>query len=527
MNTPELFNTPKKRIGIKWKMFAILIIFIVCILVGIWVVQIRMVNFFFQTTKFYELEESATAISEKLDNIGTAKDMALYYSDNYGFDIWILEITDTGARWIVEADSQQGTDAAFLPRKMEMLYNQAKKNGGIYVATLPSQDFTKDYELEVINDNLGNSKGFPKISRYNNTMGILYSRIDTVGTTEYLTVQYANLSSFKTTVSMLQSQFIIIGVMTGTIALIIAILLSKLITRPIVKMNESAKKLAEGNYNVDFNGKGYREIDELADTLNYASQELAKTDKLQKELISNVSHDLRTPLTMIKGYSEMMRDIPNENTPENAQIIIDETTRLSELVNDMLDLSKIQSGTRKPSREEFSITETLNSTLKRYEKLTMQDGYRIDVYSDKDVNVIADRGMILQVIYNLINNAINYTGDDKYVSVKQTVENSRVRISITDTGDGISPDDTVNIWERYYRVDKVHKRATIGTGLGLSIVKGILEAHEATYGVESKIGSGSTFWFELDIAPLPEIFDVDYDNTDGQENEETTRNKNN
>ena len=523
MNSSDFFNTPKKRIGIKWKMFAILIIFIVCVLVGIWVIQIRMVNFFFQTTKFYELEESAIAISGQLGDIGIAKDTALYYSDNYDFDIWILEIVGTEARWIVEADVSQGSGTAFLPIKMETVYAQTENNGGVYVATLPSQDFSKGHQIEVINDNLGNTNGFPKISRYNNTMGILYSRIDKIGSAEYLIVQYASLSSFRTTVSMLQYQFIIIGFMTGVIALIIAALLSKLITKPIVKMNESAKKLAEGNYNVDFDGKGYREIDELADTLNFASQELAKTDRLQKELISNVSHDLRTPLTMIKGYSEMMRDIPNENTPENAQIIIDETTRLSELVNDMLDLSKIQSGTRKPSKDEFSITEMLNATLKRYEKLTMQDGYRIDVYTDEDVKVVADRGMILQVIYNLINNAVNYTGEDKYVSVKQTVNNSRVRISITDSGEGISPEDVGNIWERYYRVDKVHKRAAIGTGLGLSIVKGILEAHGATYGVDSQLGYGATFWFELDIAPLPEIFDVDYDNTDGEQDEKTNR----
>ena len=131
-------------------------------------------------------------------------------------------------------------------------------------------------------------------------------------------------------------------------------------------MNNAAKKLALGKYDADFLGGGYRESDELARMLNLASAELAKIDNLQKELISNVSHDLRTPLTMIKGYSEVMRDIPGENTPENVQVIIDETTRLSDLVNDMLDLSKIQSGARSPQLEEFNITETVRETLGRY-----------------------------------------------------------------------------------------------------------------------------------------------------------------
>ena len=118
----------------------------------------------------------------------------------------------------------------------------------------------------------------------------------------------------------------------AVLALATAGLMSKIITKPIVKMNESAKRHAKGEYGTDFTVSGYREIDELADTLNYASKELAQTDTLQKELISNVSHDLRTPLTMIKGYGEVMRDIPGENTSENIQIIIDETTRLSDLV---------------------------------------------------------------------------------------------------------------------------------------------------------------------------------------------------
>jgi signal transduction histidine kinase len=274
-------------------------------------------------------------------------------------------------------------------------------------------------------------------------------------------------------------------------------------------MNESAKKLALGNYDADFSGNGYREINELADTLNYASRELAKTDRLQKELISNISHDLRTPLTMIKGYSEMMRDIPDENTPENVQIIIDETSRLSDLVNDMLDLSKIQAGTRKPDRQIFSLTATVRDTMQRYERLMMQENYKIEFVAREEAEVCADRGMILQVIYNLINNAINYTGEDKRVSVRQERVGDRVRISVTDTGTGIAKEEIPMIWDRYYKVDKVHKRAKIGTGLGLSIVKGILESHGAAYGVESKVGEGSNFWFELETFRAVEEFDTD------------------
>ena len=194
-----------------------------------------------------------------------------------------------------------------------------------------------------------------------------------------------------------------------------------------------------------------------------------------------------------------MRDIPGENSAENIQVVIDETTRLSELVNDLLDLSKIQSGSRKAMFEEFDLTAAVEEVMKRYDAFTAHQGYHITFHAEERATVFADRGMLLQVLYNLINNAINYTGDDLCVTVKQTVENGHVRISVTDTGQGIEADQIPQIWDRYYKVDKVHRRAMIGTGLGLSIVKGVLDLHNAAYGVESQVGSGSTFWFELDI----------------------------
>lgn len=202
---------------------------------------------------------------------------------------------------------------------------------------------------------------------------------------------------------------------------------------------------------------------------------------------------------MITGYGEVMRDLPGENTPENVQIIIDEAKRLTTLVNDILDISQLQSGTRKINVETFNITESIRGILERYNKLIEQEGYRIYFKSDKDIWVNADPIKISQVIYNLINNAITYTGSDKTVAIIQSSTPKGVKIEISDTGEGISEEMLPLIWDRYYKVDKAHKRAAIGTGLGLSIVKTILDMHGAKYGVESTLGKGSTFWFELTI----------------------------
>ena len=301
------------------------------------------------------------------------------------------------------------------------------------------------------------------------------------------------------TVHTLRIQLIYISVIMIVLALLIAIVISYKISKPIIRINDSAKELGKGDYSVTFEGTGYKEIAQLSDTLNHATQELAKAEGLQRELIANVSHDLRTPLTMITAYSEVMRDLPGENTPENVQVVIDEAKRLTNLVNDLLDISKLQAGVTELELKEYDLTQSIDSVLARYSKFLEQNGYIINFEYDRHVTVQADEFKIYQVIYNLVNNAINYTGADKTVTVRQKINGSIVRIEVSDTGRGIAKEELENVWERYYKVDKSHKRAMMGTGLGLSIVKNILKLHNAQYGVVSELELGTTFWFELKI----------------------------
>lgn len=282
------------------------------------------------------------------------------------------------------------------------------------------------------------------------------------------------------------------------VSVILAILIFRKISKPIVQTNEKAMLLAGGNYEVGFDSDDYKEISELNNTLAFAASELNRTETLRRDLMANISHDLRTPLTMIRGYAELMRDIPGEANDENIQIIIDETNRLSNLVTDILDLSKLQSGVEKLNKTDFSITDSINGILNRYSKIKAMDGYTINFENDGDVYINADNIKISQVLYNLINNAINYTGEDNTVTVRQKINGNMVRIEISDTGDGIDEENIKFIWDRYYKVDKTHKRPVSGTGIGLSIVKNILELHGFKYGVMSKKGEGSTFYFEAE-----------------------------
>lgn len=312
-------------------------------------------------------------------------------------------------------------------------------------------------------------------------------------------VVYAAITPVDATVGTIRTQILIITIILFIFAIFIGYIMSKKIARPIIKINDGAKQLANGDYDVHFKGSGYLEIAELNDTLNYASKELAKVENLRRELIANMSHDLRTPLTMISGYGELMRDIPGENTPENIQVIVDETNRLTHMVNDILDLSKMQSGTQNLVITCFSITKLIDDVIERYKKMLSDKPYSFSLTYDCDIFVHADESKLTQVIYNLINNAIHYCGDDHQIMVKQTVVKNIVRVEVIDHGPGIDEKDLPYVWDRYYKVDKTHARAMVGSGLGLSIVKGVLDMHHATYGVTSKRNEGTTFWFELEL----------------------------
>ncbi len=308
---------------------------------------------------------------------------------------------------------------------------------------------------------------------------------------------YAMVTPVDATVSTLQMQlYIVTGIMI-LLAILLAIIISKRISNPIEQINQSAKVLAKGNYETRFNGSGFLEIKELSDTLNTASLELSKVEGLRRELMANVSHDLRTPLAFIYSYAEMMHDFPDEVTAEQSRIIMDEAKRLTDLVNDMLDISSLETGIAKLNKVKYNLTESLRKAVNRMGELVKKEGYRLDFEYSEEAYIFADEVKITQAFYNLLLNAITYSTEDKSILVRQSIEGVKVKIEVIDHGEGIRQEDLPYIWERYYKVDKTHKRPKMGTGLGLSIVKKIIEIHGGEYGVSSQPGKGSIFWFRI------------------------------
>ncbi len=308
-----------------------------------------------------------------------------------------------------------------------------------------------------------------------------------------------SLQFVQATVAHMNGRTVLLAVFVFLLSFAISSAVAGWLVKPLAEITEKAHRLAKGDFDVDFHGADYgKELIDLADSLNFARDELSKTDRMQKELIANVSHDFKTPLTMIKGYASMIMEISGDNPQKrnkHAQIIVDEADRLASLVSDVLDLSKIRSGIAQLRLSNVNMTAYVYEVLDRFDYLKDTQGYRFVVDAEEDLYAYADEGKIGQVLYNLIGNAVNYTGEDKtvYVSLKREGE-SNFRFAVRDTGAGIKREEISEIWDRYYRSAEAHKRPVQGTGLGLSIVKTIVERHGFVCGVESEVGKGSTFY---------------------------------
>ncbi len=308
------------------------------------------------------------------------------------------------------------------------------------------------------------------------------------------------------TVSRIQLILIPIALGAVVIAFFISYTLAKKLSSPLREISGTAKKLAEGDYSVQFNSAQYAEVATMSDSLNYMKDEMKKSDDFKKELLANTSHDLKTPLTMIKAYASMIKEISGDDKvkrDKHLQVIIDESDRLTGLVNDILNTSKISSGLQNLNVKVFNLTELIYSVINKFSYLQETQGYSIMLDIDQNMYTQADEEKIYQVVYNLISNAVNYTGEDKtvYISLKYVPQTALLNFAVRDTGKGINKEELAHIWDRYYRSKDSHTRPVKGSGLGLNIVKLIMQSHNFNYGVNTAEGAGSTFFVDFPYVP--------------------------
>lgn len=454
------------RNSIKFKTLINMIIFSIIILFVLWIFQIAFLNFFYEKYTVNNMDNIREEILEARENKLEEELEAIAYENN----VCIEQVSSN------------------------LLRSYNTKIRGCQLGRNNHEII--QFELGMING-LTTTKLEIKDPVYN-TKGLLYG----INLDDNYIFVYTPLEDINATTSVLKNQLIYITLIVLILSVVIAYYISKKITKPIINITKNVKKFGDGDLSIEFKKNGIKEIDELADTLNYLKSELAKTNELKRDLLANVSHDLKTPLTMIKAYAEMVKDYTYKNKikrNDNLDIIISETDRLNLLVNDILDLSKLQANKEKLNIEKFDIVEEIKVIIKRYELLVEKEAYQITFEGPEKSFVKADKSKINQVIYNLINNAINYTGKDKVVRIKASTINDRVLIEIEDTGKGIDPEEQKYIWDKYYKTNKNYQRSKIGSGIGLSIVKEILTYHNFEYGLNSAKNKGTTFFFYINM----------------------------
>ncbi len=470
------------QLSLQWKIYLFLLSFCALLLLVLWLFQVVFLNDIYKTIKINEIKSDANSLvktinannyEELIDQLSKSKDICIEIITKNGSEIYSADV-----------DRDCIIHKISIGEKLIIL-KKALENGG---------ELMEYFGGRRSNKNMRSMPGTPPES-------IIYAKVmtDRHGDTSVILMNSV-ISPVNATKETLKILLYFITAFMILFAALLAFLMAKGLSKPIEIINESAKTLASGSYDVTFSGEGYKEINELSETLNITAKELAKTENMRKELMANVSHDLRTPLTLISGYAEAMRDLPQELTVENAQIIMEESNHLTRLVNDILDISSTEKTLQDMHPIRYNLTESLESAIQRISALLKKDGYSITFHYEKSVDIFADENKISRAFSNLLNNAINYSGKDKVIMVNQTISQDTVRISVKDHGEGISEESLPYIWDRYYKENSHHKRAVSGTGLGLSIVKKIIELHHGEYGVTSLPGEGSEFWFSLKLA---------------------------
>ena len=459
----------KAKIGINFILFAaILMLFL-------WVTQVLFLNTFYQSMK----EKATNNIVRSLENsyekkdtdgfIGTVADLA---GNN---DVFIYIYSFDGSPLITS-----NTDASYSryqPEIQQVYETMVRSNTDSASILIRSEDNT----------------------RKTLAFGKVLSAKDKPSLIAYVV---SPLFPMDSTIRILKTQLLWATGVSLLLALILALYLSNRIATPIRSITKSANRMAQGEYGITFRGGPYTELSELADTLTHTSIELEKSTSLQKDLIANVSHDLKTPLTMVKSYAEMIRDLSGDNPEKrdrHLQVIIEEADRLNVLVSDLLTLSKMQSGAIVLNVKEFDLYNEAETMFMYYKLLMEEEGYIINFTCPEKLSVKGDPDRLKQVFANLINNALKFCGEDRTVNISIQKKGRYALCRIQDHGAGIPEEELPRIWERYYKSSYNMVRSTSGSGLGLSIVREILSLHKVNYGVSSTIGEGTTFWFELEL----------------------------
>jgi signal transduction histidine kinase len=302
-------------------------------------------------------------------------------------------------------------------------------------------------------------------------------------------------------------QLLLGGAIAAALALAMARLLALGLTRPLREMARAAGTMARGEYGTRVSTDSRDEVGHLAAAFNRMASELEQVERLRRDLVANVSHELKTPISALRAHLENLLDGVERPDPETLQIMLQQSERLSRLVEQLLDLSRLESGDVPMDPQPMALAPLVAQVMSEVEVAAAGRSADVRNLVPRDLEqVMADPERIHQVLYNLLDNAVRFTPPDGSVQVTAAVAGDRCEVTVADTGPGIPAEHLPFVFERFYRADAARARGSAGsggTGIGLAIVRSVVQAHGGTVRAESEPGRGSAFTFDLPLAGVP------------------------
>lgn len=475
-----------------WRYFALLAVAILGLL---WIFQTLLLQGSYERMVMHNVQNIAASIADHASHEGFES----WLNTTAGDNSLLIFVTDEQGQVLYATDEHSSVytvQATAAPDESSNPYRQNQEQswqrGQAHYLSLPSG---YDNFLSLLQSSPDG------IVSYTSGTAFIYGFRLTVNGTKAAAYISTTLAAVGATVKIIRLQLLLVTAISLALAFGLAWLLARRFSAPVSRISVEAEKLAEGQFDAA-GTKGFStEMDALSDSLSQAAQDITEARAYQRDFLANISHDLRTPLTMIKGYAEMVRDISwrdEDKREKDLGVIIREADRLTALVNDIVDYSGMESGKAEIGTERFDLSRMAEDVASQFIPLCEQEGYTIERHIAPELKVIGDEAQLARVVYNLLDNALTYTGADKTVLLTVSENHGRVRVEVEDHDDGIPEEVLPYVWDRYFKAAQ-RKRNKKGSGLGLAISREIIQRHQGTYGVNSG-GMGSVFWFEIPAA---------------------------
>lgn len=487
-------------VNIKHSMRTKLTLVLLCLMAGNFFVYILLNHFFLESYYLNTKEKSLLRGYDKINDILNDKDsmsqkdanLVAEVCEKYGITIIIIDTSDF-------IEFQYGNGKILQERLREINFNFNNKNQKIIKKT-------NNYVLQ-------------KYTPVNREQGE-YMELTGFFNPDLIFLMRIAVESIHESVSISLKFFVYAGGFVMICSLIIAFYISGRFTKPIMELSKLSKEMSKLNFKVKSNIKTDDELGILGESMNELSDKLEETivelkqantelqkdiakkeevDSMRKEFISNVSHELKTPIALIQGYAEGLRECVNDDDESRefyCDVIMDEAGRMNKLVKNLLSLNQLESGNFSVQYDKFDISEVITGVIQKLNYLLKQKEIKID-YVKKSVYVYADEFMIEEVITNYLTNAINHADDNRFIKICLKNIGKRIRVCVFNMGERIPEESVDLIWEKFYKVDKARTREYGGSGIGLSIVKAIINGHGTECGVINR-ENGVEFWFEVE-----------------------------